>query len=76
MPKMPRVSGHEAVRALERLGFHLDRQRGSHAVLKRATEFGERGCVIPMHREIAAGTLRSALKLAGVELEEFVAALR
>jgi predicted RNA binding protein YcfA (HicA-like mRNA interferase family) len=73
---MPRVSGREAVRALERLGFYVDRRRGSHAVLKRATSLGERGCVIPMHREIASGTLRSALKLAGVELEEFVAALK
>lgn len=76
MPKMPRVSGREAVRALERLGFYADPQRGSHAVLKRATERGERGCVIPLHREIAAGTRRSALKLADVELDEFVAALR
>lgn len=31
MPKVPIVSGQEAVRALQRLGFHLDRQRGSHA---------------------------------------------
>ncbi len=76
MPKMPRVSGRETVRALERLGFYVDRQRGSHAVLKRDTARGERGCVIPMHREIAAGTLRSALKLAGIEFEEFLAALR
>lgn len=76
MPKMPRVSGRETVRALERLGFYVDRQRGSHAVLKRAAAHGERGCVIPMHREIAAGTLRSALKLAGIELEEFLTALR
>ena len=76
MPKMPRVSGREAVGALNRLGFFVDRQRGSHAVLKRATALGERGCVIPMHREIAAGALRSALKLAGVELDEFVEALR
>ncbi len=75
MPKVPIVSGAEAVRALQRLGFVLDRQRGSHAVLKKKIPSGEIGCVIPMHREIAAGTLRSALKMAGVEIEEFTKAL-
>jgi predicted RNA binding protein YcfA (HicA-like mRNA interferase family) len=75
MPKLPIVSGTEAVRALQRLGFYVDRQRGSHAVLKKGTPQGERGCVIPMHREVALGTLRSALKLAGVSPEEFKDAL-
>ena len=71
MPRVPIVSGSEAVRALQRLGFHVDRQRGSHVVMKKTTAAGEIGCVIPMHREIAAGTLRSALKMAGVSVEEF-----
>jgi len=75
MPKLPVVSGTEAVRALTRLGFFVDRQRGSHVVLKKVTPQGERGCVIPMHREVAIGTLRSALKLAGVSPEEFKDAL-
>ena len=75
MAKLPIVLGTEAVRALGRLGFYVDRQRGSHAVLKKSTPQGERGCVIPMHREIALGTLRSALKMAGVSPEEFTEAL-
>ena len=75
MPKVPIVSGEEAVRAPKRLGFTFDRQRGSHAILKKQTPDGEIGCVIPMHRQIAAGTLRSALKMAGIEIEEFAAAL-
>jgi len=72
VPKLPVVSGAEAVKALQRLGFFVDRQRGSHIVLKKVTAQGERGCVIPMHREVALGTLRSALKLAGVSPEEFI----
>lgn len=75
MPKLPLVSGAEAVKALRRLGFFVDRQRGSHCVMKKITPDGERGCVIPMHREIALGTLRSALKMAGVSPEEFSDAL-
>ncbi len=75
MAKLPIVSGAEAVKALQRLGFFIDRQRGSHCVLKRVTPHGERGCVIPMHREVALGTLRSALKMAEVSPEEFREAL-
>jgi predicted RNA binding protein YcfA (HicA-like mRNA interferase family) len=75
MAKLPIVSGIEAVKALQRLGFFVDRQRGSHAVLKKVTPQGERGCVIPIHREVAVGTLRSALKMAGVSPEEFKDAL-
>ncbi|HSY74695.1 MAG TPA: type II toxin-antitoxin system HicA family toxin [Dongiaceae bacterium] len=75
MPKLPLVSGAEAVKALRRLGFFVDRQRGSHCVMKKITPDGERGCVIPMHKEIALGTLRSALKMAGVSPEEFSDAL-
>jgi predicted RNA binding protein YcfA (HicA-like mRNA interferase family) len=75
MPKLPLVSGAEAVKALRRLGFFLDRQRGSHVVMKKVTPDGERGCVIPMHKEIAQGTLRSALKMAGISPEEFNDAL-
>jgi predicted RNA binding protein YcfA (HicA-like mRNA interferase family) len=75
MPKPPIVSGTEAVKAFQRLGFFVDRQRGSHVVLKKVTPQGERRRVIPMHHEIAVGTLRSALKMAGVTPEEFAAAL-
>jgi predicted RNA binding protein YcfA (HicA-like mRNA interferase family) len=71
MPKLPCVSGDEAVKALKRLGFAFLRQRGSHAILRR----GERGCVVPMHREINQGTLHGVLKQAGVTEEEFRAAL-
>jgi len=54
MPRLRRVSGAEAIRALERLGFVQIRQRGSHVVLKKQTSEGERGCVVPRHRELAS----------------------
>ncbi len=73
MPKLRRVSGAEAIRALERLGFVQVRQRGSHVVLKKQTEHGVAGCVVPLHRELAIGTLHSILKQAGVTVEDFMA---
>ncbi len=47
MANLPIVSGSDAVKAFGRLGFFVDRQRGSHCVLKKVTPQGERGCVIP-----------------------------
>lgn len=72
MPSLRRVSGQETIRALARLGFVQIRQRGSHVVLKKRTREGEIGCVVPLHRELAIGTLRSVLKQAKITIEEFV----
>ncbi len=59
MPKPPRVSGKDTIRALERLGFLQIRQQRSHIILKKQTPNGEIGCVVPLHRELALGTLKS-----------------
>ena len=75
MPRLRRVSGRQAIRALEKLGFEQARQRGSHVILKRQTPDGEVGCVVPLHRELAIGTLRGILKQAKVAVEEFIEAL-
>ena len=71
MPKLPRVSGAEALRALERLGFEQLRQKGSHVVMRR----GAKGCVVPLHAELKVGTLAGLLRQADVSAEEFIAAL-
>lgn len=75
MPKLRRVSGDEAVRALERLGFVQVRQRGSHVVLKKQSEIGEIGCSVPLHDELAIGTLRGILRQVSVTPDEFMAQL-
>jgi predicted RNA binding protein YcfA (HicA-like mRNA interferase family) len=72
MPRLQRVSGQEAIRVLERLGFEKIRQRGSHVVLKKQTAEGTVGCVVPLHRELAIGTLRSVLRQARVTPDEFM----
>lgn len=72
MPKLPRISGEQIVRALERLGFAIVRRRGSHIVMRR----GVNGCVVPNHREVKLGTLIGLLKQAGVSADEFEAAHR
>ena len=72
MPRLRRVSGREAILALEKLGFVQVRQRGSHVVLKKETSEGAVGCVVPLHRELAIGTLRGILKQAGVTPDDFM----
>lgn len=72
MPKFPRTSGAEAVRALERLGFVRVRQSGSHVVMRRESK----GCVVPMHAELKVGTLAGLLRQADLPAEEFIKALR
>lgn len=75
MPRLPRVSSKNAIRALERLGFEQARQTGSHIVLKKVTEQGTVGCVVPMHKELKIGTLSGILKQAQVTVEEFIESL-
>ncbi len=45
--KLPRLSGREVIRALERMGFEQIRQRGSHVTMKKGTSEGAVGCVVP-----------------------------
>ena len=72
MPKLRRVLGQEAIHALERLGFEQVRRRGSHVVLKKRAPEGAVGCVVPLHRELAIGTLRGILKQTKVTPNEFM----
>jgi predicted RNA binding protein YcfA (HicA-like mRNA interferase family) len=72
MPKLPRISSKKAIRALERLGFEQVRQTGSHVVMKKETEEGKMGCVVPIHQELKVGTLSGILKQAHVTIEEFI----
>ncbi len=70
MPELPRISGDEAINVFKRLGFYKARQKGSHVVMRK----GDKGCVVPRHKSLAVGTLRNAIRQAGVTVDEFVAA--
>jgi len=58
------------------MGFERVRQRGSHIVLRKETPGGSVGCVVPLHRQLAVGTLRGILKQAKVPPDEFLAILK
>jgi len=73
MPALPVLSGRKVVRAFEKLGWEIARQRGSHIIMVKEGEIVSLS--IPDHKEVAKGTLRSLIRAAGITVEEFVAML-
>jgi predicted RNA binding protein YcfA (HicA-like mRNA interferase family) len=69
VPKLPLISGAEAVKALQKAGWRVDRQRGSHVVMLKPGQIASLS--IPQHRELAPGTLRSLIRAAGLTVEAF-----
>lgn len=74
MSRLPQVSGREVVKALRKIGYELDHQRGSHMVLRHAAP-PHRRLTVPDHREVAKGTLRAIIRQAGLTVDEFVSLL-
>jgi len=74
MPKLPVVSGQEAVRAFEKLGYAVDHQTGSHIILRK-TNPPYRRLSVPNHKTVAKGTLRALIRQAGITVDEFEAFL-
>jgi len=76
MPKLPKVSGARVIAALERLGFVRLRSRGSHVVMaKPRPEGGRIVCVVPLHKELAPGTLRGVLRQAELSSDDVLTKL-
>ena len=72
MPALRKVSGEKAIKILcNKLGFQVTGRTGSHVRLSKMTPAGKIGTVVPMHNELKIGTLKSVLKLAKIDEEEF-----
>lgn len=67
-PRLPMLSGREVVTALKRAEFVPVSQRGSHLKLRHPDG---RTVIVPMHHELALGTLSSILRQSQLTLEEF-----
>ncbi len=72
MPRLPRLSGREALRVFELFGWEKARQSGSHTILVR--EGHSATLSIPDHKEVATGTLRSLIRSASITIEDFIEA--
>lgn len=70
-------SGKALIKILSRkCGFYFVSQKGSHVKLRRKAGNKVFTTIIPLHKELAPGTFKSALKLGGLEEEEFLQAIR
>jgi predicted RNA binding protein YcfA (HicA-like mRNA interferase family) len=72
MPPRP-LPFREVQRRLEAAGFRPVSRRGSHIKFAKTTDQGVRTAIVPEHREVAPGTLRSILRQAGLTWDEFEA---
>ncbi|MGN1327090.1 MAG: type II toxin-antitoxin system HicA family toxin [Clostridia bacterium] len=68
--KYPILPPNEVIRALQKFGFEKISQKGSHAKYKNY--YSNRICIIPMHSEVAKGTLKSILEQANIKLDDFL----
>ena len=73
MRKLPRISGRECIKALEKVGFYQKRRESSHIIMRRDEPFAQ--VVVPDHDELATGTLRAIIRDSGLSVEEFVSLL-
>lgn len=60
-PKLPQISGQDLVRALQKLGYEVIRQKGSHIRLRKTTNVGEHSITVPEHKTVAKGTLNDII---------------
>ena len=69
MSRLRNISGKEAAKAFEKVGWRRLGQMGSHLVMVKP---GLRvNLSIPQHRELSVGTLRALIRHSGLTVEEF-----
>ena len=70
-PKLKSLSGQDVIVTLNRFGFTVHSQRGSHVKLRRIAPDGiKQSLTIPNHKEIDRGTLRSIVRQASKFIPE------
>ena len=68
---LPVVSGKEAIAALEKLGYRVVRQKGSHVRMRHTDAPARKPLTVPLHRELRPGLLRAVLRDAAITPAEF-----
>ena len=70
MPPIPHLRPHEVIRACEKFGWDVARQKRSHIILAKHGHIATLS--IPDHAQVARGTLRSVVAKSGLTIEEFI----
>jgi predicted RNA binding protein YcfA (HicA-like mRNA interferase family) len=74
-PKLPVISGEDLIRVLRKFGYEIARQKDSHVRLRNEIEPRRLPVTVPLHKELARGTLKSILADACISAEELLAAI-
>ena len=72
MPKLPVLSGKDVIKVLSKIGYQHVRTSGSHAILNKQTEKGKITIPVPLHKELAKGTLKSIMRQADLSLDDLL----
>lgn len=77
MSNLPQVSGKDTIKALQKIGFVINSQKGSHVKLVRIRNDQKQTVVVPMHKNIKKGTLRNGiLNPINLSVDEFTKLLK
>jgi predicted RNA binding protein YcfA (HicA-like mRNA interferase family) len=71
--KLPRdVSGREVCKVLQKIGYHIVHQKGSHIRMRDEANPSHLPVTVPDHKSIKPGLLKQILRNAGLTVEEFI----
>ncbi|MEK7620388.1 MAG: type II toxin-antitoxin system HicA family toxin [Patescibacteria group bacterium] len=72
MTELAGISGKRMIRVLEKLGYQILRQKGSHVRLKHHRDPTRRPVTVPLHKELGVGLVHKMIRDAGISLESFI----
>ena len=75
MPKLPVISGLDMIKVLSKMGYIHKRTSGSHAILQKESPSGKITIPVPLHKELAKGTLKSIMRQGDLRLDDLLALL-
>ena len=65
-------AGKDVVRILEKKGYVILRQRGSHVRMRHPNAAHRKPITVPLHHELKTGLLRQIISDAGMTVKEFL----
>lgn len=72
MPRLPVISGNQAIKCFEKIGYQVIRQRGSHVRMHHKSDSTKQPLTIPLHKTLGKGLLRKLLRDAELTIEAFL----
>jgi predicted RNA binding protein YcfA (HicA-like mRNA interferase family) len=72
MPRLPIISGKQAIKCFEKIGYQVIRQQGSHVRMRHKTNAAKQPLTIPRHKTLGKGLIRKLLRDAELTIKEFL----